>query len=125
MADNDSQGEQLLRDCKVAFVGKLGGMSRRDAQQLLRERGAVCCERLDARVEVVVVGEGQFPLGADDELATQLDAAADDVPAVPGYRDAESLPLSLRLAVYRCGGAFDHFLQIHLFGLGATAVFPG
>ena len=65
-----------LQHRRVAFVGRLAGMSRRDAQELLRKRGAICCERLDATVEVVVVGEGQFPLGADDELATQLDASA-------------------------------------------------
>jgi tetratricopeptide (TPR) repeat protein len=74
-AHNDTNS---LKDRRVAFVGRLAGMSRRDAQQLLRERSAVCCERLDATVEVVVVGEGQYPLGADDELATQLDAAANN-----------------------------------------------
>ncbi len=64
----------LLALRRVAFVGKLGGMPRREAQQLVRAQGGIVAERLDGTVDLVVVGENEL-LSADgvvDELFDNL-----------------------------------------------------
>lgn len=56
---------------RVAFIGKLAGMSRRDARQFVRDHGAVPVEGLDPVPEVVVLGEAELPLSdAAEFLAT-------------------------------------------------------
>ncbi|MGQ9576463.1 MAG: tetratricopeptide repeat protein [Thermoguttaceae bacterium] len=47
---------------RIALVGKLAGMSKREAAQLLRRHGAVVVERPGPEVHLVVVGEGDWPL---------------------------------------------------------------
>jgi tetratricopeptide (TPR) repeat protein len=60
----------VLEGKRVAFVGKLAGMSRRDAGQLLRRHGAIVLESPDASADLAVVGEEELPLpggeGPDD-----------------------------------------------------------
>lgn len=80
-----SADESLLASERVALVGRLGGMSKRDAQQLVRRYGGVALERLDGSATLVVLGEGTIPLdgGAqsggtladsfDGELRSSLD----------------------------------------------------
>ena len=48
--------------CRVALVGKLASMSKRDAAQLLRRHGAVVVPQPDPSVNLVVVGEKDLPL---------------------------------------------------------------
>src|SRR5262245_12382738 len=52
----------LLQGQRVALVGKLAGMSKREAQQLIRDQGGVPHEKLDADVNLIVVGEHESPL---------------------------------------------------------------
>ena len=70
----DLEEEYVLRDARVAIVGKLAGMSRRDAQQLIRARGGVPVESPAADVQIVVVGEEELPLAADNR-GIELDDA--------------------------------------------------
>lgn len=58
-----------LDGLRVAIVGRLASMSRRDAQKLLRSKGAVPVDPADANVGLVVLGEGGV-LASIDELAT-------------------------------------------------------
>jgi tetratricopeptide (TPR) repeat protein len=48
---------------RLAFAGKLAGMNRREAQELVRQHGGVPVERLDDHPQIVVVGEAELPLG--------------------------------------------------------------
>jgi len=51
----------VLSAAKVALVGKLAGMSRRDAQKLVRQHGGTAVE--DPRdANLIVIGEREFPL---------------------------------------------------------------
>lgn len=59
-ADN---AQASLTGQRVAFAGKLAGMARRDAHKLVRVHGGVPVERLDDNAQLIVVGEGDFPLG--------------------------------------------------------------
>jgi tetratricopeptide (TPR) repeat protein len=54
---------QLLVGERVALVGKLAGMSKREAQQLVREHGGTLVER-DASATLIVIGENELPIGA-------------------------------------------------------------
>ncbi len=62
---------------RVALVGRLGGMNRREATNLLRSYGGVVVEVDHGDVDWVVVGADEAPL-AESELLSQdiLDAAA-------------------------------------------------
>ncbi|HUY90932.1 MAG TPA: tetratricopeptide repeat protein [Pirellulales bacterium] len=60
---------EILKGERVAFVGKLAGMPKREAQQLVRASGGATVERLDDRPQLIVVGEAELPLG---DLAESL-----------------------------------------------------
>jgi tetratricopeptide (TPR) repeat protein len=65
-----------LRGKRVAFVGKLGGVTKREAQQLVRQQGGVAVDKLSAAVDLVVVGADQLPLGDEDELLDEATRCA-------------------------------------------------
>ena len=52
----------ILHGKRVAFVGKLASMARRDAAQLARQHGATVLEKPDASAHWVVGGENEIPL---------------------------------------------------------------
>ena len=59
-----------LQGQRVALVGRLAGMSKREAGELVRRQGGTLVERPDASTTLVVVGEmepaGDWPSRADD-----------------------------------------------------------
>lgn len=57
------QGGSALAGGRVAFAGKLAGMNRREAQELVRQHGGVPVDRLDDDPQWIVIGEGDLPLG--------------------------------------------------------------
>jgi DNA-binding transcriptional MerR regulator len=59
---------QFLADKRVAFVGKLGGVTKREAQQLVRQSGGIAVDKLTGDVDLVVVGADELPLLDQDEL---------------------------------------------------------
>lgn len=70
-ADPGSQLAETLRGKRVALVGRLASMSKRDAARLLREHGAVLIDRIDAHSDLVVLGERDLPwpeTGGPDDL---------------------------------------------------------
>jgi tetratricopeptide (TPR) repeat protein len=79
----------ILQDQRIAFVGKLASMARRDAAQLVRQRGATVLDKPDASASLIVVGEEQFPLFEtgeqddwfDEATRRQIDAGAIQVVA--------------------------------------------
>jgi tetratricopeptide (TPR) repeat protein len=63
---NPDETYGILQNKRLAFVGKLASMSRREAGQLARRHGATILDRPDALTHLVVVGEDELPL-SDDE----------------------------------------------------------
>jgi len=62
---------------RVAFVGKLGGMTRREAQALVREQGGAPVDAQKSDADLVVIGAEQLPLGEhDDPLDESMREAA-------------------------------------------------
>jgi len=70
-----------LEGKRVAFVGKLASMARRDAAQLARQHGATVLEKPDASAHLIVVGENELPLpevnGQEDWFDEPMRAAAE------------------------------------------------
>ncbi len=64
----------MLKDQRIAFVGKLASMGRREASQLARQQGATVLEKPDATVHLIVVGE-EFPLAESQGQEDWLDEA--------------------------------------------------
>jgi tetratricopeptide (TPR) repeat protein len=68
----DETSSKLLLDQRIAFVGKLASMAKRDVAQLVRGHGATVLDRPDASAHLIVLGEEDFPLapiaGQDDWL---------------------------------------------------------
>jgi tetratricopeptide (TPR) repeat protein len=71
----DAEVSLPLAGRRVAFVGKLGGMTRREAQQLVRQQGGVPVDSQvggqgggHGGVDLIVVGADELPLGEQDEL---------------------------------------------------------
>ncbi|MFW6171147.1 MAG: MerR family transcriptional regulator [Planctomycetota bacterium] len=61
-----------LQDQCVAFVGKLGGMTRRDAKRLVREQGGTPVDRVSEAVDLIVVGADELPLNEDSLLEESI-----------------------------------------------------
>ena len=52
---------------RVAFVGKLGGVNRREAARLVRQAGGTPVDQVDETVDLIVIGADELPI-ADDTL---------------------------------------------------------
>ncbi len=63
---NDSAA-LVLEAKRVAFIGKLGGLTKREAHALVRRHGGVPVDRRDGRLDLVVIGAEELPLD-DQEL---------------------------------------------------------
>ncbi len=68
----------ILQAKRVAFVGRLASMSRKEASQLAREHGAVVVDRPDPSTDLVVVGEAGLALLDPAEGEQLLDRATRD-----------------------------------------------
>jgi tetratricopeptide (TPR) repeat protein len=79
MAPSDDR-TSILQGKRVALVGKLASMSRRDAAQLARRHGGTVVDKPDASVHLVVVGEEELPLAdrPDAELFVEPTREAAD-----------------------------------------------
>ena len=66
----DSTG--ALKDLRVAFAGKLGGMTKREAQNLVRNHGGTPVDTLSREVDMVVIGADELPLDEDSLLDESL-----------------------------------------------------
>lgn len=73
MSDDAMPTSEAIRGKAVAFVGKLASMSKREAVQWARRHGATVVEKPDAKADWIVVGEGELPGLAGDELDAWLE----------------------------------------------------
>lgn len=62
------ESESPIANQRVAFVGKLGGMNRREARELVRRNGGVMVDRVDATVNLIVIGADVMPFDEPMEL---------------------------------------------------------
>jgi tetratricopeptide (TPR) repeat protein len=63
----------VLENRRVAFLGKLASMNRREAGQLLKSHGAMVLDAADATVDLLVVGEEELPLPKGENFDDWLD----------------------------------------------------
>lgn len=72
MASADQDGlKRGVAGTRIAFLGPLAGMSRREAEQLVRQRGGQVAARPDETVDLLVIGDGQWPLVDVEEMLDQ------------------------------------------------------
>jgi len=81
---NDSTAGELLADCRIVFMGKLGSMNRKDARDLVRKHGGTVADKVDESVNMVVLGADQFSPDQQDELLEDsvVEAASNDQVAI-------------------------------------------
>jgi tetratricopeptide (TPR) repeat protein len=76
----DANSEDLpLAGRRVAFLGKLGGVTRREAQRLVRQQGGTPVDTPAHGADLIVIGADELPLGDTDDMldeATRQAAAA-------------------------------------------------
>ncbi len=60
--------EQPLEGKRIAFLGKLGGVTRKEAQQIVRSQGGVAVDVGHPDLDLIVIGADELPLGDPDEL---------------------------------------------------------
>ncbi len=76
-ADSDPSAAGVLADERIVFVGRLAGMSRREAQRLVRATGGTLAESPDAATTLVVLGEQDAAIDSQSILASlRADARA-------------------------------------------------
>ena len=74
--DNDVETESFLSGRKIAFAGKLGGMTRREAIQLARRCAGTPVAVDDSDVDLIVIGADELPLDEDVLLEPSVREAA-------------------------------------------------
>jgi tetratricopeptide (TPR) repeat protein len=69
----------LIANRRIAFVGKLGGVNRKEARAMVRSQGGVMADRIDPSVDLIVIGADEILIDGQDELLEDwvLQAAAD------------------------------------------------
>src|SRR5690606_36339944 len=79
--DSLSLTESILSDKRVALVGKLAGMSRRDAAQTIERHGGIVVETASELPELVVVGDeaGDARKAVREALGGEFSAQWDSV----------------------------------------------
>lgn len=70
------EGDNGLMGRRIALVGKLGGMNRREATNLLRSYGAVVTDPDAAELDWVVIGAEESPLSETALLTPEIRARA-------------------------------------------------
>lgn len=60
--------DSAISGMRVAFVGKLGGMNRKEAREFVRNYGGTMAERVDSEVDLVVIGADVDPLEDPERL---------------------------------------------------------
>jgi tetratricopeptide (TPR) repeat protein len=70
------ESSEILRGKRVAFVGKLASMSKRDAGRLIRQHGATVADSVDESVDLAAVGEDGLPIGEFSDLDDLLGESA-------------------------------------------------
>lgn len=77
MSQAATSPEPCLAGKRVAFAGKLGSLTKREATALVRQHGGLPLDRLDESANLLVIGADQLPLGATDLLDDATRAAAE------------------------------------------------
>lgn len=71
-----SEVSQPLVGKRVGFVGKLGGVTRREAQQLVKAQGGLPVESTEADCDLLVIGADVLPLSEEELLSPEICEAA-------------------------------------------------
>lgn len=64
----DTEAAQPLHGKRVYFIGKMGGVNKREAQKIVRDLGGLPVSKCDGSVDLIVVGADELPLGDDESL---------------------------------------------------------
>ena len=77
MAPDANADAPPLNGRRVAFLGKLGGVTRREAQQLVRQQGGMPVDKPSPDADLIVIGADELPLSdAEDLLGEAIRQAA-------------------------------------------------
>lgn len=70
-------GARALEGKRVGFLGKLGGVGRREAKRLVRAHGGIPVDADDRPLDLLVWGAEQLPLASDSTAEKECREAAD------------------------------------------------
>ncbi|HPM80848.1 MAG TPA: tetratricopeptide repeat protein [Candidatus Anammoximicrobium sp.] len=68
MAPDANPNTQPLAGRRVAFLGKLGGVTKREAQQLVRQQGGTPVDKPYPDADLIVIGADELPLSDAEDL---------------------------------------------------------
>lgn len=67
-ADGASSLGESISQRRVAFVGKLGGVNRKEARQVVRRLGGTMVDRIDESVDIIVIGADVVSVDTPEQL---------------------------------------------------------
>ena len=68
--ESSNDGSSLLSGKRIAFLGKLGGMNRREAIAFAKLHGGTPVDRKHSEIDLIIIGADELPLH-DDDLMTE------------------------------------------------------
>ena len=69
-SESSRDRRSILEGRRIAFLGKLGGMNRREAVAYARLQGGTPVDRTHAEIDLIIIGADELPLH-DDDLMTE------------------------------------------------------
>ena len=79
LASENLNAQPSIANRRLAFVGKLGGMNRREVRELVRRHDGTMVDRVDQTVDLIVIGADVIPWDEQFELLDDwvVEASAD------------------------------------------------
>ncbi len=103
-----NQTSETLRGKRVALVGRLASMPKREAAGLLRQHGAIVVDRPGPSLDLVVLGEHSLPLPDGNELDDLLDDATREAAQNGSLRICTETEIWHELGLVDAGEAVHH-----------------
>ena len=72
MFPSTEDGTSVLVGQHVLLAGKLGGLTKREAQNVIRQHGGVPVDRSSSAINLIVIGADELPIGQADLLDDEL-----------------------------------------------------
>jgi tetratricopeptide (TPR) repeat protein len=76
VADEPTGSDNPLSGKRVAFLGRLGSMTRREAQRLVRQAGGTPVDSQDPELDLLVLGADELPINEAARLPENVQEAA-------------------------------------------------
>ena len=120
---SDTAQSSILANRRVAFVGRLGGITRREAAKIVRQHDGIPVDLAKPESgllpDLVVIGAEELPMDTDELLTEEIQTAA-----AGDFLEMDTFVRIVALVVCVIGGIVVYFATCLLVGLRPASLRP-